>query len=310
MAHTHGHRHGDERRSANRRALAVVLALTASFMVVEVIGGVLTGSLALLADAGHMLSDTLSLALAFLASWLASRPATPQRSFGLQRAEILAALANGITLVAISIWIFVEAYRRLGDPPDVLGGWMLAVAAAGLLVNLTAARVLMRGERESLNVQAALRHVLADVLGSVGAIVAALVILATGWLYADPLASVIIGLLVLASSWGVLRDSVAILLEAAPRGIDASEVGRRLSGAAGVAEVHDLHIWTITSGFPALAAHVLVPPGEDCHARRRELEELIRREYGIEHTTLQVEHLHERGRLVAIGKIERPGGGG
>jgi len=309
MAHTHGHRHGDERRSANRRVLAAVLALTASFTVVEFIGGLLTGSLALLADAGHMLSDTLALALAFLASWLASRPATPQRSFGLQRAEILAALANGVTLVAISIWIFVEAYRRLGDPPEVLGSWMLAVAAAGLLVNLTAAGVLMRGERESLNVQAALRHVLADALGSVAAIVAALVILATGWLYADPLVSALIGLLILASSWGVLRDSVGILLEAAPRGIDASEVGRRLSSAPGVAEVHDLHIWTITSGFPALAAHVLVPPGEDCHARRRELEELIRREYGIEHTTLQVEHLHHRGRLVTIGDIERTGSG-
>jgi cobalt-zinc-cadmium efflux system protein len=271
--------------------MAVVLALTATFTVAEVVGGLLTGSLALLADAGHMLSDNFSLGLALFAAWLAGRPATPERSFGYQRAEILAALFNGVTLVAISIWIFIEAYSRLREPPEVLGGWMLAVAALGLLVNAVGALILSRSEGENLNVQGALRHVIADALGSVGAIVAALVIVLTGWRYADPLVSVAIGLLILASSWSLLRDSTNILLEATPRSIDAEEVGRRMAGAEGVVEVHDLHIWTITSGFPALSAHVLVSQSEDCHARRRDLEKLLAHEYGISHTTLQVDHV-------------------
>jgi cobalt-zinc-cadmium efflux system protein len=288
VAHEHPH---ERSRSKSRRALVVVLALTATFTVVEVIGGLLTGSLALLADAGHMLSDNLSLGLALFAAWLAGRPATPERSFGYQRAEILAALFNGVTLVAISIWIFIAAYSRLREPPEILGGWMLAVAALGLLVNIAGALVLSRSEGENLNVQGALRHVVADALGSVGAIVAALVIVLAGWRYADPLVSVAIGLLILASSWSLLRDSTNILLEATPRGIDAEEVGRRMAGAEGVVEVHDLHIWTITSGFLALSAHVLVGQREDCHARRRDLEKLLAREYGISHTTLQVDHV-------------------
>jgi cobalt-zinc-cadmium efflux system protein len=288
VAHEHPH---ERSRSKSRRALVVVLALTATFTVVEVIGGLLTGSLALLADAGHMLSDNLSLGLALFAAWLAGRPATPERSFGYQRAEILAALFNGVTLVAISIWIFIAAYSRLREPPEILGGWMLAVAALGLLVNIAGALVLSRSEGENLNVQGALRHVVADALGSVGAIVAALVIVLAGWRYADPLVSVAIGLLILASSWSLLRDSTNILLEATPRGIDAEEVGRRMAGAEGVVEVHDLHIWTITSGFLALSAHVLVGQRDDCHARRRDLEKLLAREYGISHTTLQVDHV-------------------
>lgn len=286
------------------RALAVVLALTATYTVAEVVGGVLTGSLALLADAGHMLSDDISLGLALFAFWLAGRPTTSQRSFGYYRAEILAALANGVTLIAISIWIFIEAYRRFTDPPEILGGWMLLVASVGLAVNLVGAAVLARGERESLNLEAALRHVLADLLGSIGVILAAVVILATGWLYADPLIGVLIGLLVLASSWRVLRDSVRILLEATPRGIDAGEVGRKMAGVRGVLEVHDLHIWTITSGFPALSAHVLVRRGEDCHTLRRELDELLAHEFGIAHTTLQVDHAGDRNGLISIGRVE------
>jgi cobalt-zinc-cadmium efflux system protein len=246
-----------------------------------------------------MFGDTATLGLALFAVWLAGRPATARRSFGYQRAEILAALANGVALVAISLWIFIEAFGRLGDPPDVPGGWMLAVATAGLAVNLAGAAILLRDERATLNAQAAFRHVLADLLGSVGVIVAALVILTTGWEYADPLVSVFIGLLVLASSWTILRDSVGILLEATPRGIDAHEVGRRLSEAPGVVEVHDLHIWEITSGFPALSAHVLVGRGEDCHGRRVELERLLAGEFGIAHTTLQVDHARE-GALVGI----------
>jgi cobalt-zinc-cadmium efflux system protein len=290
QSHGHGgHSHGED--SQNRRALAAALAITAAYTVAEVIGGLITGSLALLADAGHMLSDNFSLGLALFAFWLSAKPPTPDRSFGYKRAEILAALVNGATLVAISIWIFYEAYRRFLAPPEILGGWMMAVAVMGLFVNVAAAWVLMRSEAKSLNLQGALRHILADLAGSVGVIAAALVILLTGWLYVDPIISVLIGFLVLASSWKLLRDSVSILLEQSPPGMDAEEVGRKMVSIEGVEDVHDLHVWTITSGFPALAAHVLVGNDEDCHERRRELEKMIYREFGIEHTTLQVDHV-------------------
>ena len=290
MSHTHAHDHGLAGRGTS--ALALTLVLIGGYTIVEVVGGLLTESLALLADAGHMLADVVAIALALFAGWLARKPATLQRSFGYRRAEILAALANGVALVAISIWIFVEAGRRLSDPPHVLGGWMLAIAAVGLGINLAAAAIL-RQHGGNLNVQAAFRHVLADTLGSVGTVAAAIVIVTTGWRYADPLVGAAIGLLVLASSWTILRDSLRILLEEAPAGIDAAEVGRRMAAAEGVVEVHDLHIWMITSGFPALSAHVLVRRGDDCHARRRELEALLVDEFGLEHTTLQVDHLGE-----------------
>ena len=276
-----------------------MLALTLAFTAVEIVGGLLTGSLALLADAAHMLSDNLALGVALLAVWLADRPSTPERSFGYQRAEILAALANGVILLALAIWIFVEAWGRLSDPPDVLAGWVALVAVVGLAVNLAAAAILHRGGHDTLNMRAALRHVLADAMGSAGVLVAAFVILITGWRYADPLASMAIALLILASSLGILRDSVHVLLEGAPRGMDTRTLGRRMTQVPGVVEVHDLHVWTITSGFPALAAHVLVERDEDCHARRRELEDVLLREYGIEHTTLQVDHVAPP-RLVSI----------
>ena len=285
--HDHEHGHGE----GNRRALALVLTLTAGYTVVEIIGGLLTGSLALLADAGHMLSDNFSLGLALFAAWLAQRPATPNKSFGYRRAEILAALANGVTLVAVSIWVFFEAYSRFSDPPEVLGGPMLLVAALGLIVNAAGAIILYRSGGESLNVEGAMRHVFADALGSVGAIVAAAVIILTGWRYADPLISVAIGVLILGSSWKLLKDSTNILLEATPPNLDATEVGEKMASAEGIVEVHDLHIWTITSGFPALSAHVLVGRQEDCHTRRRELEDLLSQEYGVSHTTLQVDHI-------------------
>ena len=290
MAHSHPHGDHNHGRGADRRALTITFVLTAAFTIVEVVGGLITGSLALLADAGHMLSDTLSLGVALFAVWLAGRPSTPNRSFGYKRAEILAALFNGATLVAISIWIFIEAYHRFREPPEILGGWMLVVAAVGLVVNAAGAAILSRSGGESLNLQGALRHVVADILGSLGAFVAALIILTTGWYYADPVISVLIGVLVLGSSWKLLRDSTNVLLEGTPRGIDADDVGRSMAASEGVQEIHDLHIWTITSGFPALAAHVLVGRDENCHARRRDLEELLAREYGIEHTTLQVDH--------------------
>jgi len=292
MFRSHSHRdHEHSHGQADRRALTIVFVLTTCFLVVEVVGGLITGSLALLADAGHMASDSVSLGLALFAVWLASQPATPNRSFGYKRAEILAALANGVTLVAISIWIFIEAYRRSQDPGEILGGWMMVVAVVGLVVNLVGAFILMRSGGESLNLQGALRHIIADLLGSVGAIAAAGIIILTGWHYADLIVSTLIGLLVLGSSWKLLRDSVNILLEQTPPGIDASEVGKRMASAEGIEEVHDLHIWTITSGFPALSAHVLVGRDDNCHTRRRDLEALLAREYGIEHTTLQVDHV-------------------
>ncbi|HEY8001237.1 MAG TPA: cation diffusion facilitator family transporter [Solirubrobacterales bacterium] len=294
-------------REGSKRALKLVLALTSAFLVAEVVGGVISDSLALLADAGHMLSDTLSLGVALFAAWLAGRPGGPSRTFGYRRAEILAALFNGVTLVAISIWIFIEAGMRFGDPPDVEAGLMLAIAVVGLGVNVVAARILHGHSGESLNVSAALRHVVADILGSVGVIVAAVVILATGWEYADPVVSVAIGLLILASSWTILRDSVQILLEGSPAGTDVEQVGLAMAEVAGVKQVHDLHVWTITSGFPALAAHVLVDRDTDCHATRRELEAMLHERFELDHTTLQVDH--EGGELLQIANAPEPGGG-
>ena len=299
--HTHSHGVG-ERLQADRRRLALALMLIAGFMVVEVVAGLLADSLALLADAGHMLTDAGSLALALAAAWLAATPATPQRSFGLRRAEILAALANGVALVAIAIWICVEALSRFRDPPEPLGGWMLAVGLLGLVVNLGAAGVMAGGRGGSMNLQAAYRHVLADLAGSVGVVVAGVLVLTTGWRYADPAVALAIAGLVLASAWAVLRDSVGVLLESTPRGVDAQEVGRALATHGGVREVHDLHIWTITSGFPALSAHVLVDPGADCHGLRRELEAVLADRFGLRHTTLQVDHVGEHGSPVAIGE--------
>jgi len=297
VAHDHDHARVD-----SRRALAVALALTAAYTVVEVVGGIAAGSLALLADAVHMLSDNVAIALALGAVWLAGKPATPERTYGYKRAEVLAALANGALLVALAIWIFVEAVMRIRDPGDPLGGWMLAIALLGRAVSLAAGVVLSRARRGSLNVEAAFRHVFADVLGSIGVAIAAVVILTTGWAQADPLVSVVIGVLVLASAWSILRDSTEILLESTPRGLDVDALGRRLAGAPGVVEVHDLHVWTITSGFTALSAHVLVRPGADCAGRRRELERLLHDEFGIEHTTLQVDHAADGG-LVELARF-------
>jgi cobalt-zinc-cadmium efflux system protein len=295
-----GHSHDAHTRgAADRRALGAALALVLGFAGVEVIGGLLADSLALLADAAHMLSDAFSLGLALGASWLAARPASLQRSFGFRRAEILAALVNGLLLVALAIWIFVEAVQRLSSPPEVAGGTMLAIGAIGLAVNVVAARLLWRASGESLNVRAALRHVFADLLGSIGVVVAGILVLAAGWERADPVVSIVIGALVLASAWGVLRDSAGILLEAAPAGLDVGELGRTMAAHPGVVGVHDLHVWTITSGFPSLSAHVVVEAGADCHDVRAALERVLHDRFGLDHTTLQVEHAQG---LVQIGR--------
>lgn len=299
------HDHGAvERAQADRRALAGALALIVVFMAVELVVGFAAESLAVLADAGHMVTDSVALGLALGASWIAGRPSTPARSFGFRRAEILAAFANAVLLVAIAIWIFVEAYGRLREPPEVLAGWVLAVGVVGVLVNLGAAVMLGRSHGSSLNRRAAFTHVLTDLLGSVGVIVAAVVVLATGWREADPLVSLFIGALVLASSWTILRDSIGILLEGTPRGIDAEEVGNAMAAAGGVHEVHDLHIWTITSGFPSLSAHGLVAPGADCHRIRLALERLLADRFGLTHTTLQVEHAASR-RIELTSRVPR-----
>ena len=278
----------DHARSGSR-ALGAALALVLGFAGVELAAGLLSGSLALLADAGHMVSDALALGLALFAAWLAGRPATPERTFGWHRAEILAALANGVLLVVLGLWILVEAVGRLGDPPSVEGGWVLGAGLAGLAVNLAAARVL-HGAGDGLNVRAAFLHVLADLLSSVGVVVAALFLLLAGWELADPIAGLAIGLLVLASTVRILRESVTILLEGAPAGLDTAELDRVLRSVTDVVDVHDLHVWTITSGFPALSAHVLVEPRADCHGIRRQLEQVLRERFELTHTTLQVEH--------------------
>jgi cobalt-zinc-cadmium efflux system protein len=300
-AHGHDH-HAHDHRSASRRALLWVLGLTLAFTAVEIAGGIWTDSLALLADAGHMVSDNVAIVLALVAVTLARRPSTPTRSFGLQRAEILAAFVNGLTLVLVSGWIVWEAVQRFDDTPEILGGWMLLVALTGLLVNVLAATILIRAGRESLNVEAALRHVFADLLGSGAVLVAALVIVTTGWTLVDPLVSIGIALLIVASAWGVLRDSTSILMEATPSGIDAEAVATAIVDVDGVTSVHDLHVWRITSGFDALAAHVLVGRGEDCHGLRREIEAVLRDRFGITHTTLQVDH----DASDALIELERP----
>ena len=281
----------------DRRPLALALAITLTFLVAETVGGLLTGSLALLADAGHMATDAAALALSLAAVWLARRPATPRRSFGYLRAEVLAALVNAATLVAISILIFWEAFGRLGDPPAVESGPMLAIAVAGLVANAASAWVLMRGggHVHNLNTRGAFLHVVGDLLGSVAAIVAALVMLATGWYLADPLLSVGIGLLILWGSWRLLRESLDVLLEATPAGIDPAAVRAAMAAVDGVADVHDLHVWTVTSGLIALSSHVEVAAGRDWHPILLDLAARLRDRFGIAHVTLQPEEAHALG---------------
>jgi len=291
-----GHVHGLG-GDGGARSLALALALNAVYTAVEATVGFATGSLALIADAGHNFSDVIALGLALGAVWLAARPPTPNRSFGYKRAQILAALANALTLVVIAVLIFVEAARRFSSPPHVPGLALILVAAVGLAINALGAALVFRRGGEDLNLRASFLHLAGDAVGSLGVIAAGAIILTTGWRYADPLFSVLLGVLVLASAWTVLRDSLLVLLEAAPRGIDVPALGTQIASYPGVVDVHDLHVWTITSGFPALTAHVLVRPGDDCHGIRRELEKLLHDRFGIDHTTLQVDHAADPGLL-------------
>ena len=294
MSHGHshasaGHSHVADARAANRRRLTIVLVLVAAYMVAEVIGGLVTNSLALLADAGHMLSDVGALGFSLFALWIAARPPTARRTFGYHRTEILAALANGATLVAISIYIFIEAWQRFGQPPEVQGALMMGIAAGGLAVNLAGLWILNEGRSENLNVHGAWLHVLTDAMGSVGAIVAGALIWAFQWRWADPLASVLIALLVLYSSWGLLRQAVSVLMESAPGHIDVDEVRQALLEVDGATDVHDLHVWTITSGLEALSAHVTVADGQRRSTVLRDLRDLLHDRFGIDHVTIQLE---------------------
>lgn len=294
----HGHDHGLP-GAGRRRPLAVVLGISGTILIVEVIGAVTSGSLALLADAGHMLTDVAALALALLAGWMAARPAGGRRTFGWQRAEILAALANGVVLVLIAAATLVEAGRRLADPPQVAGGITLAVAAVGLTFNVMSGAVLLRSG-SGLNVRAASRHVLADAASSVGVMVAALLILAFGWQAADPIASIVIAVLILISAWTIVREAVDVLLEAAPADIDVERMGQAMAHVDGVVEVHDLHVWTVTSGFAAVAAHMTVAQDAEPSLVRRRTAEMLRNHFGVEHSTLQVERRGGESELLQI----------
>jgi cobalt-zinc-cadmium efflux system protein len=300
----HAHDHGDRLRG-DRRILAAALALIAGFTVVEVVAGLVAGSLALLADAGHMLTDAAALGAALFASWMAGRPARGQWTFGFRRVEILAAQANGILLGLLGVWIVYAAVRRLLSPREVEGEIVLGVGLAGIVVSLAATALLARGSRESLNVRGAFLHVAADVAAFVGTAVAGLLVILTGWDRFDPLAGLAVAALIFWASYGLLRDSARIFLEAAPGNLDPDAVGRALVSQPRVVEVHDLHVWTVTSGFPALSAHVLVEPSADCHAVRRSLEQLLAERFELTHTTLQVEHASDAARRVALGRAFR-----
>jgi cobalt-zinc-cadmium efflux system protein len=303
-AHGHGHHHGHG-RAKDRRALAIALGLIVAFMAAEVAAGIAAGSLALLADAGHMLTDAAALAAAFVASRLASRPAQGPWTFGLGRTEILAAQANGLSLLILGIWIVYSAVRRLISPPHVHGVVVLVVALVGIAVNLAATFVLSRADRTSLNVRGAYLHIATDLAAFAGTALAGALVLATGWNRFDPIAGLLVAALMVRSSWSLLRESGRIFLEAAPPGVEPDEVARALAADGDVVEVHDLHVWTVTSGFPALAAHVLVAPGADCHDARRRLQALLEQQFGLRHTTLQVDHVARRSQDVRLGSLER-----
>ena len=292
MGHDHGAAHGTA-AAAHRGRLAIVLALTGSVSVVEVVGALLSGSLALLADAAHMATDAVGIGMALGAVTLAQRPARGRRTFGWQRIEVLAAVANGLLLLGVGCYVVVEGIRRVGDPPDIHSGWMLGVAVVGLGVNVVSLSLLHRGHRESLNTRGAYLEVVGDAFGSVAVIVAALVISTTGWTGADLVASFAVGVLVLPRAWSLLREAFDVLLEAAPRGVDLVEVRAHVLGVPGVLDVHDLHAWTITSGLPVLSAHVVVSDEAlaDGHGGRvlDALCSCLGDHFDLEHCTFQLE---------------------
>jgi cobalt-zinc-cadmium efflux system protein len=295
------HHDHDHRLATDRRALTVALVLVAGLMAGEIVAGMIGHSLALLADAGHMFTDAAALAFALVASAMAARPAAGRWTFGYSRLEILAAQANGITLGLLALWIVWSAVHRLVDPRDVHGGLVLVVALGGAVVSLVASLVLARASKDSLNVRAAFVHVATDVAAFGATALAGGLILATGWNRLDPIASLAVAALMIWSSVQLLRESTAIFLERAPEDADPEAIGQALVAEADVVEVHDLHIWTVTSGFPALSAHVLVAPDADCHAARRRLERTLADRFGLSHTTLQVDHAEPVTTRVRLG---------
>jgi cobalt-zinc-cadmium efflux system protein len=293
----HGHDHAIA-ADADRRKLAIALGLILGFMAVEVAVGIAASSLALLSDAAHMLTDAAAIALALVAIGLAQRPARGAFTFGLRRAEILSAQFNGATLLVLGLLIVVEGIRRLVNPPDVEGGAVLAVALLGIVVNLAATWVLARANRSSLNVEGAYRHLVTDLAAFIATAIAGAVVLATGFGEADGIAALLVAAIMIYASYGLLRESGRIFLEAAPRGMDVEQIGHALAAWEGVVEVHDLHVWEVSSGFPALAAHVVVGRDCDCHHARVELQAMLRERFAIDHTTLQMDH--QGGDLVQL----------
>lgn len=286
----HGHSHTlDARRADSRRRMSWALGINVGLLVAEAIGGILTGSLAVLADAGHLLSDAGSIVLALIAVRLAALPAAGRRTFGYQRSEVLAALVNGLLLVIVSIAIAVAAIGRFSDPPEIDGWGVLALGVFGLAGNIAATVVLARGQREDINLEGVLRHSAADALGSIGVVVAGAFVLLGGSPVVDPIVGLLIAVLILASSWRLIKEPVDVLMEAAPAGVDVDGIGAAICTEEGVRSVHDLHVWTVTAGFGAIAAHVVVAQGADRDLIRRRLELTLRDRYGIEHTTLQME---------------------
>lgn len=288
-AHDHHHHAHDARSARNQRSLAWALILVAGYMVAEIVGGLMANSLALLADAGHMLSDAAALSLSLFAMWIARRPPNARRTYGYYRAEILAALVNGATLIAIAIIIVIEAIKRFGSPPEVQGLLMTSIAVGGLAVNVAGLWILSGGRSESLNVRGAWLHMLTDALGSVAVIVAGAGIWAFGWYWIDPAASVAIALLVVHSAWALVAEAVAILMESTPGHLDIDEVRNVLVAIDGVQEVHDLHVWTITSGFEALSAHVVIDEVQAHAAMLSKIRQLVHDRFGIDHVTIQLE---------------------
>jgi cobalt-zinc-cadmium efflux system protein len=297
--HGHGHQHGDREghshsvaADADRGKLAITLGLIVGFMAFEVAVGIVAGSLALLSDAAHMLTDAAAIGLSLLAVHLAGKPAKGKLTFGFKRAEILSAQFNGATLLVLALLIVYEAIHRLITPSAVKGVAVLIVALVGIAVNLTATYTLSKANRQSMNIEGSFKHILTDLAAFIATAIAGAIILATGFRRADPIASLLIAGIMLYAAYGLLRDSGRVFLEAAPEGFDPDAIGRAMASEPGVTEVHDLHVWEVTSGFPALSAHVLVGEENNCHEVSHALKRLLRDEFGIEHTTLQVDHEH------------------
>jgi cobalt-zinc-cadmium efflux system protein len=289
VTHEHHHHHAVT-PDADKRKIGVALGLILAFMAFEVVVAIIADSLALLSDAAHMLTDAGALALALVAIRLAARPAGGSMTFGFKRAEILSALLNGATLAVLGAVIVIEAVQRLIDPPEVRGALVVGVALVGMVVNIAAAWMLARAERRSLNVEGSLQHILTDLYAFIATAISGVLILTLGFDRADPIASLIVAGLMFRAAWSLTRDSGRVLLEGAPSGLDPDEIGRAMCAVPSVSEVHDLHVWEVTSGFPALSAHVLVGTDDDCHTARLAIEAVLEDRFHLHHTTLQMDH--------------------